>query len=131
MRLSILINVLFIGALAMSVTSCSFATRGYDAPALTCEQRLELARGLNEWAGDNFDRAYSTSGDITGAMVQFYLIKQNAPSPYAESFNENHKKARWNLVMAKRQGCDVSSYPLLPIHEFKRRLRRMKDAQSR
>ncbi|WP_146013360.1 hypothetical protein [Trinickia symbiotica] len=112
-------------------TPIDSGARWISGGATSDEQRLELARGLNEWASDNFDRAYSTSGDTTGAMVQLYLIKQNAPSPYAASFNENHKKARWNLVMAKRQGCDVSSYPLLPIHEFKRRLRRMKDAQSR
>jgi hypothetical protein len=52
---------------------------GDDGPDLTCEQRIEFACTINDWAGRNFDHAYRKV-ETTWSKNSAFLINQNSPT---------------------------------------------------
>jgi hypothetical protein len=113
-----------------ALSACTAFHRDSEAAKLSCDQHANIATSLNDWATKNFNQAYRSTKDVTGATVQLFLIEQKAPSQFASSFNFRQTAAIKNMDLAKSKGCDIGAYPLPPIDEFKRQLAELQSEQG-
>ncbi|WP_150575004.1 hypothetical protein [Pandoraea aquatica] len=113
------IKTAFFGIFIGTLFGCTSFQSKNLGESLTCDQHEEVAQQLNEWATRNFEQDYGKNGDVDGALAQFFLIDQRAPSPYASAFNRHQEIAVENLSLAKKKSCDTSQYPLAPIDYFR------------
>jgi len=104
--------------LSIVLLGCALDRPSGAGKKLTCEEHQSMAIFLNDWAKNNFDEAYGKKKDFDGAIAQFFMIKNKAPFPYAQLFNRYQAKAQENISLAKKKGCDVSTYPMFPIEQF-------------
>lgn len=110
-------SVLVVVALA----SCATNPNQEKLANMNCEQHKEFAMSLNDFSAKVFDGGYANIEDPTSAMAQLFLIQQRGPGDYSRKINGAEQDYQDILISAKRKKCDISNYPISPIHEFEKR----------